>query len=335
MRALSPFLTLLLVGDPHVTVSELPDCQALMGYVLEIAGQEKASVLLLGDQHHNHSLLNLEVISFWKEFFSRAAGQGTEVAALVGNHDMPSDGRCWPHAMMVHEDQCAVVDRPKKLMDRVLAVPYTADEAEFLRACNLYPETDLLICHHTFDGSRYESGFYAKGATNPNLVPQKMIISGHIHAPQEFGKVWYPGAPRWRTAADANTDRAIWLLKFGEDGTLLSKRAFPTDGVCRVIRHLRVTPETLLPKYMNPKDDWRLDLEGPAAWCEEEARHLGGLGFRIRTFPDAAVPESVRESDGVQAAFGKWLLASEPRRGTSRERVAEMARERLGNVCRA
>jgi hypothetical protein len=40
-----------------------------------------------------------------------------------------------------------------------------------------------VVCHATFNGARYENGFYAKEALDPDAVPQKRIISGHIHTP--------------------------------------------------------------------------------------------------------------------------------------------------------
>jgi hypothetical protein len=109
--------------------------------------------------------------------------------------------------MMVHTN-IMVVDEPRVVLPGILFVPYVHDPAEFVQICQQYPEAKTVVCHQTFAGSYFENGFLTPDGVEPNLLPQEQVISGHVHSPQRIGKVWYPGAPRWRTVSDANTERA-------------------------------------------------------------------------------------------------------------------------------
>ena len=127
---------------------------------------------------------------------------------------------------------------------------------------------NTVVCHQTFAGSDYGNGFYAKDGINPDLIPQKKIIGGHIHSGQEFGKVFYVGSPRWRTLTDANQDRAIWLIEFDGEGNLLNKTPFSTNGVCRRVFAATLTPDNPQIPDMQVKDRYRITVKGPVDFVE-------------------------------------------------------------------
>lgn len=325
-------MKILLVGDTHAVPDELDDCSRLIEFIIDVCRtNDVREVLFLGDQHHTHAILRLEVMNFWRTAFTALRSAGLRVACLVGNHDQASPGSSI-NAMAAYQGLVEVIDRPKTVKG-IMFLPYYHDQAEFLEACRgqdgglFKPKT--VICHQTFDGSTYENGFLASDGFDPNLVPQELIISGHIHTAQEFGKVWYLGAPRWRTLSDANTERALWVVEFNE-GRLVKRTPFDTGVVCKQIKHVIDTEEKPVSIPLDPRHQWRVDVKGSESWCNVRKIALTAPGVRVRVFPDQASRlGQVRESEGIEKAFRSFMGCFEPIHGTDRALLDTMVKERL------
>jgi DNA repair exonuclease SbcCD nuclease subunit len=318
----------LYVGDPHAVPEELDDCRALGQMVFDVAHVANVdAVVFLGDQTHTHAITHVAVLAFWRETFRMFKDAGIRVIALVGNHDRPGTAGSELHTMMVFEDLCEVVAAPR-VIDGLLFVPYMDTGEEFLAACRANP-TRFVAGHNTFDGSKYENGMYAKDGIDVADIPQEQVLSGHIHTPQRFGKVWYIGAPRWRTLSDANIERAIWVVEHGEDGLVVDSKPFSTGDVCRQIRYMIDTPSTPVPLPLDMRHDWRIDIRGPAAWIEERRPLIKRPGVKVRSFSTDKPTAKVRESDGVDVSLAKFIAGFRPRFGTPASVLHQMARERL------
>jgi hypothetical protein len=301
----------LLVGDPHIRPEDLPDGEALLEAVVRMAnektpdGQEVDRVIFLGDQHHTHAIMHIDVVAFWLKYLHAIK---KPVVMLLGNHDRSSDRGSKTHALMAykHFPHVKVVDQPWQ-WDGQLFLPYYFDPKEFVAAANAFPGTQTLICHGTLTGATYENGFYAKDGVDPALLPQQFVISGHIHTTQEFGKVWYPGSPRWLNVSDANVSKYLWLVERDAGGTVYSnRRQYATDEFCSRLVHLSDTPEE--PLEFRPIRDHRyvVDLCGPQDWIEAKKGAYVGRA-RVRTFrTDTAAPK-VKESDGIAVALKKYV----------------------------
>jgi DNA repair exonuclease SbcCD nuclease subunit len=333
--------TVLVVGDMHVVPEELRDCTAVIQLILESCRAHNIrEVWFTGDQHHTHSVVRLEVMNWWMSAFKALTQDGLKVLCLVGNHDQASPGSEL-HAMTAykHLKGVEVIDKPA-MRHGVLLLPYYHTQEEFTKACLSYaPVKDkfdgflsgaaTVFCHQTFNGSRYENGIYAHDGFDPNLIPQESIISGHIHAGQEFGKVWYVGAPRWRSLNDANTERAIWALKF-QKGRLVERQSFSTGEVCRQIKHVDDTPENPVKLPLDPRHQWRVDVRGPLDYCQARKKELHAAGARVRPFPtQVSTIGRIRESEGVEKAFRTFLEAYQCKHGTDRSILSSMVKERL------
>jgi DNA repair exonuclease SbcCD nuclease subunit len=332
----------LIVGDPHATVEELDDAQRLVDLVADVGARENVdSTLFLGDLYHTHAMMHVEVLAFWKRAFHTIRNRTHQpISVILGNHDMPGNDASAAHALLAHSD-VTVIDSPATLLPGVVGLPYCASNEEFMRAATSLRGTTL-ICHQTFDGSMFDNGLYAPDGVDGNLLPQKNVISGHIHTPQNVGKVWYPGAPRWRTLSDANTARALWVVDFDETGDIVRKIDIPTKGTCREIRFTKVTPTKWdgqiaavfsdgSPSESDVNVQWRADIEGPKEFCEQWSKDLRSRGARVRTFvTDNAAPVRVKESEGVTVAFTKWMATYKAKHGTPTTVLEQMARERLG-----
>lgn len=325
----------LLIGDPHATVEELPDCRRLIDRICEVVAEEKPDVVLfLGDQHHNHAVVRVEVIDFWRKSFFRIRakmqeyGSGRDLWSLIGNHDMPGDSSSDAHAMEAYMDLIQPINQHFRRND-VLFLSYHHDPEEFVKACNLYPDCKTVVCHQTFDGSKYENGFYAKDGISLDRIPQKHIISGHIHAPQKFGKVWYPGAPRWRISSDANTDRALWMVDF-KDGEVVKAKSFDTRGYCRALHEVedrqgQPEPEfTIMAPYQVT-----VNIYGTREYVALKRERWNINGYKIRTFVTERAAPRIRESEGITVALQKFVAAYQPKHGTPVERLQKLVAERV------
>jgi DNA repair exonuclease SbcCD nuclease subunit len=330
---------LLLIGDMHVVAEELPECERVGEFIAKTAEQEKPdAIVFLGDQYNNHATVHVRVQEFWLNLFERltppAGWTGPTRIAIKGNHDLDPTHGVTAHALQAHRDQVVVVEAPRLIGD-ILYLPYTHDSEQFYHWVGQAPQASGVICHQTFNGSQYENGFYAKDGLDLERVPQKWIISGHIHAPQIIGKLWYPGAPRWRSASDANTVRGIYLVDFDYPGytgpaPFVIKR-LDTGPFCREIFHAEVTAEkTHLPYEYREKDLWIVDLKGSPEFIAEKLPELKALGARVRTHPTSAAAISIRESEGIGKSFAKHLDGFSPKFGTEKAVLARLAQERLG-----
>jgi DNA repair exonuclease SbcCD nuclease subunit len=321
-------MKLLVVGDPHVKPEDIGECQKLADFIVRTAQETQPNyILLLGDLHHTHSLVHVEVMAFWRNTFEMWSRAGFQVLALVGNHDQPGDPSR-AHALMAYSG-IRVIDAPQ-LLDmegNIALLPYMHDTNAFVATCQVL-KADTIYCHATFVGAQYENGFYAKEGIEQDDIPQKQIISGHIHKGSEFGKVWYTGAPRWQTVTDANQDRAIWLVEHNPDGSIASRTAFQTDAVCCRIVHVEDTPESPAEIAVNPAWKYVIDVKGPAAWVEERKARWSGVG-RVRTFVTDRNAAKVRESDGIGVAFKKYFEAYKPRLPVDVAVLQSLVEERL------
>jgi DNA repair exonuclease SbcCD nuclease subunit len=326
----------LLVGDPHVVVDELYDAEALLQLILKlVAAARYNGVVFLGDLHHNHSNVRVEVMQFWRKAFSeiraKSLASDLTVHALVGNHDRPADANSTAHALQAYQDLVTAVDDPMWLTPGVIMLPYYHDPLKFIGACIGYVGAETLVCHQTFAAAKYENGFYAPDGVDPKDIPQEQVISGHIHTPQEFGKVWYPGAPRWRISTDANVYRALQAVTFDEDGKLTSRCAFSTDTYCRKLIDLT---------FEEGKDQTMPELNGPAAisislcgspeWVEGSRKYWeSSPNVTTRSFPTRERNAVVRESQGISKALEVFVEGFQVKNGTPVETIKAMVAERV------
>ena len=320
----------LYVGDVHATQTELADCKKLVDLVQKVATLHKVDrITFLGDQYHTHAIMRIEVMAFWQEAFSRLSKE-REVVVLVGNHDKPNDASERTHALLAHPN-VTVVDRPT-VLDGVLHLPYCHTAEEFVEACSGDGRENLkvVVCHQSFNGGKYENGIYMEGGVDPELVPQKYVISGHVHSPQRFSKVWYVGAPRWRSLSDASAEaRHINVVEHNEEGYKVVAQ-FDTGKVCKRIVYATVTPESPEVPAISEKDVVYVDVRGPEDFVNSKAIELKSGGIRVRKFPYARKTIRVKESEGISKSFSKFVLLFKTPNGTPSEVVSECLNERIG-----
>jgi DNA repair exonuclease SbcCD nuclease subunit len=301
-----------------------------MSYIEEIClGNKVDRIVFLGDQHHHHGVMHVKVVKFWTDAIQRLS-KLAEVVLMVGNHDLANSGDHEEHSLISYSriPNCRIVDNPT-VLDGILMVPYQHDPEAFVKICQAHDER-VVVCHQTFDGSQYENGFYAQDGIDPEDVKQLYIISGHIHSPQEFGKVWYPGSPRWQNRNDANISRAVWILDL--DAPKLQRHGFSTDAVCSRILHIEDTEQAPV-RYedVRPLDRRTIAVKGTSQYVEKRFLELKEMfpQAKIQMFADRKVMPQVRESEGIDQAFAKYLDAYQPKAGVDKQQLMRLVESRL------
>lgn len=233
----------LFIGDPHVQVSNIKDSNSFMELALQAAEKNKVDfTLIAGDLFHNHAVLRVEVVSFWRNWVLKFSEKGLKLIILRGNHDAPHDNIKYKEmsaldSLVGISDLCQIIDTPKK-MGEFGFIPYLASSEEFVaEATKLYSQgAKYLFCHQTFNGSVFENGFYAPEGIEPDSVNMfKEVVSGHIHKTQKFSNIFYPGTPKWDSMSDANENKAIWLLDFNKEHIPIY-----TDSVIEPIKKITI-----------------------------------------------------------------------------------------------
>lgn len=270
---------ILRVGDPHVTVSNMKDSDALLQLVLDTAKSEKVDcVEFLGDLFHNHAVLRIEVVDFWKGWLDHFSAQAIEVIVIVGNHDQPGskEKEQEMNALNVFDishdpDGYRTIVNEPMVIRGIGYIPYMSSHTKFINASIDLEEsgaTKLLVCHQTFTGAVYENGQPAEDSVDPNLVSQEKIISGHIHKEQEFGKVFYQGTAKYDKLSDANEKKGIWIYEHNEDMSVKSRKKISTEKVVSAIyKHIINEGDAVPPIKKNSRT--YLEFRGKTAWIKE------------------------------------------------------------------
>lgn len=320
-------LRVLYVGDPHCRLEDIEDCQTLVDQIVEVADDRGVDqIVFLGDLHHNHAVVRVEVMEFWYKTFMDIQ---TECILLVGNHDAPGDSSSLAHALMAYKNipGVTVVDRAL-VQDNILYLPYFHDLVSFETACRSYPNIGTVICHQTFNGAKYENGFFAKDGVEPSSIPQNRVISGHIHSPSDFDKICYVGSPRWITSNDANSARFLTVFEHAPDGQPVSREDIPSK--CRQIVQITDTPELPydLSLPINTTTKYLVTVEGPASWIKERAPRFSSWA-KVRTLRTDHTQGHVRESEGLATAIRRYTALYRASRGTSNETLEKLTNARI------
>jgi DNA repair exonuclease SbcCD nuclease subunit len=276
------------IGDPHIQVSNLKDSEKLMNFVIETAKlNEVHSIEFLGDLFHTHAVKRIEVEDFWCRTFNLIQSENIRCRVLIGNHDQvgSKEKEQLINSLNVFGDTDlrTIINEPQILYN-IAYIPYHSDHEQFLKAAqDLYDQgaRELLIAHQTFTGAQYENGFFSEEGIDPALVPQKQIISGHIHKSQQVGKCFYPGTPKWDTMSDANQAKGIWIFTHNENGEYIDKEFVSTENIVTPIISYEIKEGNDIP-IINPSARNYITLEGKTAWLNKIKKDFKNCNIKIK-----------------------------------------------------
>ena len=272
------------VGDMHVTPNNLKESDSLMKFVLSNALDLKTDrIEFLGDLFHTHAMVRLEVLDFWDKWLNELSDYSGkfDMIVLTGNHDIGGDYTNNYSALQVFNDIefVNIVSAPVAV-GVVGYMPYIHDNAKFVEEANRLAEhgVKVLVSHTTYQGSKYDNGMYAPDGVDPDLLDPRLthLISGHVHAEQSFGRVWYPGTARWLSKSCANRRKGIWIVEHDDaTGAILSKEFISTENVCQKIVSVKWNEGEDKPEIPeNAKVD--IELIGSSEWVLAQKKELKG-----------------------------------------------------------
>jgi DNA repair exonuclease SbcCD nuclease subunit len=328
-------MKILVIGDVHCTPGEIQDCYELLRLIKEIVKKyEVEHVIFLGDQHHCHNALDSRVVAFWTDVIHY--GLKCRQTYLIGNHDFANPTVMQPHSMVAHKlvSGVHIVDYPNRIVNDYCAMPYYSNPIDFINDANKLkeqnPECEMLFCHQTFARADGGLGYFSKEEVEPSAIPFKTIWSGHIHTPMRLGKVFYPGAPRWRTLTDAETEvRNIYVLEEGKEPI-----AIPTNTHC--IKIYKYDDSEAAPLSINltedelTRADIRITINGTSDYISHRMTELKAkYNAKCRGVPIRGRLAKASESEGISKAFLRFGSNFTPPNGTDKELLLKEAYGRI------
>lgn len=294
----------LLVGDMHVQISNIEESQRLIKFICKTAMDNNSdTIIFLGDQFHNHSVLRLEVISFWRGWaLPQLVASTKKVIFMVGNHDICGDKQK-ERTMSANDifegvENVIVASSPMKI-NGIAFMPFTSDKNQFVKeAIELNGDNigKTLMCHQTFNCAQYENGFYAPEGLDQLVLPYESIVSGHVHSFQQISKIKYIGSPRWMSMNDANSKKHIAIAEFS-DGRLMKTEYVSTEQVCTPIISLTIKEGEKLPE-INPSARNHIELVGSTAWISKTKKKLPD-SVNIKVSPTDRVVTKIERKKGL------------------------------------
>jgi len=211
----------LIVGDPHITIQRIEDGRAFLKRLAALSRKNDIEeVVLLGDLFHTFSVIRSEVLEAWCNFFREV---NTPIIALVGNHDYAGQSG-GSHALeplryiKPEENSKTIVDK-LTVRNGIYYLPFIRNNDEFEKICKSIPANSTLVCHQSFHGAEFGSGYLdPHGADTECIRHLASVVSGHIHKRQEFGNVWYPGVPFQHSFADAGYQTSVFTVDLTSTG---------------------------------------------------------------------------------------------------------------------
>lgn len=217
---------ILFIGDPHLRINDFEQSVALLRWIESVAVEHKPDIVCnLGDTFHNHAVLRSELMKEFSDHIDTIT-EHCQYWYVLGNHDQykPKDSKY--HALQSFKDRdgsFVVFDQPRVDLDTmdITVVPYVQNFADFPLDTN-----KICITHNTFIGADY--GFRREDCgIDADKVSADIIISGHIHKRQKFGKVIYPGTPIAHNATDVDEVKGLLLFDTATLEQLFIQAPFP------------------------------------------------------------------------------------------------------------
>lgn len=280
---MSQFNTLI-VGDLHAMPSNMEDTGLILDRVREIVESYDGleNVVFLGDIFHTHSVVRQEVAHFVKQKIiaiseAKPAAKRIRVFLMAGNHDGHS-----PHSVKLNSVRLVfdevkggiiIVDNEDEICweaaeDGFSLVPFIGNNDKFVSL--VQKSAPILFCHNTILGAHYENKHLAVGGIDQELLPQELLICGHIHMEQTVGRAWFPGTPRALNANECNQSKGVWLFH-----TKTRERfKITTDDIVKLFIRYDIEEGKLFPQEIETatwkvKDDVRIYVTGSEAFYAE------------------------------------------------------------------
>ena len=221
--------TFLVVGDIHIKQKNLQRSELILSEIGKAILETKPGLgtIILGDVFDNHGTVHLSCQRLYTEFIEHYSKPC--LIHVLGNHEMVNSVELLPqdHALVpfkhhllasgqMGELPCYIpITQPRKLYFRQIDtflgfIPFIPPKTDFSLSLASMGDLPLVFCHQEFEGAVFNAK--AEKSQIGDEVPDRYIISGHIHHNQTLGKVWYPGTPAQNNFGE-NADKHIYLIE--------------------------------------------------------------------------------------------------------------------------
>jgi DNA repair exonuclease SbcCD nuclease subunit len=292
-------MKILLIGDMHVQSSNLEDTAEIFKLIDQILVDDNqiSAVCLLGDIFHTHNIVKQEPAFFVRsqieKIINKFKKEDRQIrwVALAGNHDFSTPSAVYVEnaVRMVLGDLIEVVDDEPLNISDFSFLPFIGDNEKFIQVCNSLPKTSIVVCHQTFDGSRYENNQTAPHGVNQNDIPQKIVISGHIHTKQNLknnhNEIAYVGTPRALNSNETNQEKFLTVY----DSVNNKFQLHSTDHLVKCFKafYIRQGDDNLVVDMQwKPKDDVRIHVSGNEEFYEKVLEINKELLGKVQFIPD-------------------------------------------------
>lgn len=324
----------LFVGDMHSQVSNLSDTERLLEFILEkVREHSPKRLIFLGDLFHTHSVVRQEVIHLYRKYMKIYAAL-CKVVILSGNHDgiSPSNAQTNICEAVFGEIPNVTVVSGATSDDDYVYVAFMHDNDRFVNVANGFSNTPdkILVCHQTFNGAAYENGMPIPGGVDAKTLSAPLVLSGHIHAGQQVGKVTYLGTPRMVTRAEANMTKYIYYLE-GESPSSLTYTAHSTNPIVKQYLSLSYKEEDglktidLSATHVKSGDEVTVTVEGSEefynAFVKQNESSIGTVRFIPKIVKKLEGRVSIEQSGDIKSAMKKYVLEVADIRDDLREKV--------------
>ena len=258
-------MKILFCGDKHLKITRFDLAKQFLALLNTMIKEEMPDMYVcLGDDMDSHAVLRSELMSEFRKHIDYVRQLGIPTYYILGNHDMyrPKDDKYHAFQSMIGlYDNFTVVD--KRLdVDNITMVPYIPDHTKFP-----LDTQSICVAHQTFVGADY-------GYTRPEVgvdadkVRAEIIISGHVHIRQSFGKCYYPGTPYAQSVNDINQIKGVMMFDTETYQQRFIEIPLPKWSGIKYELGPGFSIEDLhsdLVKSVTKQDHWIVEISGPRA----------------------------------------------------------------------
>ena len=282
----------------------------------------------MGDLYHTFAIKRTEVDYFWHKWLNQLS-YNKRVYVLVGNHDKVNQGNDEDlrHALntLAHEQSDLHIIQSPAAFGIFGFIPYFHSKPKFVEEANkLYDQgVKTIFAHAEFNGGKFETGMYIPDGINPDDIKADLVISGHIHSRQRFGKILYPGTARWLTSSDKNEPKGLWLAEFDDQGKIVKEEFLDTSHVCTPIYAYQFKEgedEPVIPEGSRAS----VELIGSSEWVQKQKVKFKGRASISSKITDKAKPANRKTGNNLEHFVDKVF---EPVSGIKKERMVEFMKE--------
>jgi DNA repair exonuclease SbcCD nuclease subunit len=298
-------LKILLIGDPHLKLSNISLVSQFLNWILEIIEEKKPDMVInLGDTFNDHAVIRSEIAGMFKKHVDDVLDLCRDYRYILGNHDMFKPNDSTYHALIPFKSIKGFTVYDKPFHDSLFSfIPYIHNPSDFPLETK-----PIAFVHQTFTGANYGGGYLAPD-TEVHLedVSADLIISGHIHGSQWLSdKVFYPGTPFAQSVDDVDQEKGVYLLDSESRSLSFIKSPLPQWKRLTIPSSDLDAQVSFIESNTDSTNVWNLDVCGPRAEVNalifdprvEKIRKARNLKFRPKyTNSEKAKQAKIKSKD--------------------------------------